>query len=110
MKAMLCALTLLGFNKDADEIKIKWEELLTISGAKATPEYRRCFPDSLILVIAEEAVAGVKSIGCCVAGPSNGTPLYTLLNDAWAQFWRDPVRYIAWEREAVKKIRGFALK
>jgi hypothetical protein len=110
MKAMLYALTMLGFKDEANDIKVKWEELLTISGAKATPEYRRCFPDSLIQRIAEEAVAGVNSIGCCVAGPNTGTPIYTLLNEAWKEFWRDPVRYIAWEREAVKGIRGLTMK
>ena len=110
MNTMLHALNLLGFNKEADEIKVKWKELLVISGAKATPEYRRCFPNQLIQKIAEEAVAGVKSIGCCVAGPTTGTPVYKYLNEAWTQFWRDPVRYIAWEQQAVKEIRKLTLK
>ena len=106
MKAMLYALTMLGFTKDADEIKAKWEDLITISVGKATPEYRRCFPDNLIQQITKEAVAGVTSIGCCVAKPQNTTSIYRLLNDSWVEFWRDPVGYIAWEREAVKKMRN----
>lgn len=110
MKTMLYALSMLGFNNEADTIKAKWEELITISGAKATPEYRRCYPDSLIRQIANEAVVGVTNIGCCVAEPKNTTSIYCLLNDAWTEFWRDPYKYISWEREAVMKIRGLSLR
>lgn len=110
MKAMLSGLNLLGFTKEAKEIEAKWVELLSISGAKPIPEYGRCFPDAIIQKIAEEAVAGVKSIGCCVAEPNNRSPIYDLLNEAWFEFWRDPLKYIAWEQDKVKKIRDLAIK
>lgn len=110
MKAMLNALVKLGFTDEAKNIELRWGNLLAMSGAKPSPEYRRCFPDALIRQISEVAVMGVKSIGCCVANPNNGTPVYKLLNEAWIEFWRDPNGYITWEQEEVKKLRSLVSK
>ena len=85
---MLNALVKLGFMDDAKEIKLRWKNLLAISGAKPTPEYRRCFPDTLIQQISEVAITGAFNIGCCVAGPNTSTLVYKLLNEAWIEFWR----------------------
>jgi hypothetical protein len=106
MKTILYALRKLGFEDEAKAIKMKWDELIVISGAKAEPEYKRCYPDSLLQQIAEIAVTGVGSLGCRVAEPKTNTPVYSLLNEAWVEFWKDAKQYIAWERSAVQDLRN----
>lgn len=106
MKAMLYALRQLGYTDEADTISTKWNDLITISGAKAEAEYRRCFPDYLLQEIAITAVRGVKDIGCLVANPSLSVPVYDILNKAWVEFFKDPMQYTNWERVAVHQLRN----
>jgi hypothetical protein len=106
MKTMLCGLRLLGYTQEADVIQTKWEELINISGAKPGPEYRRCFPQQMLQQIAEMAIQGVDDIGCKVASPKCTTTIYAALNEAWSQFWVDPMNYITWERQAVESLRS----
>lgn len=61
----------------------------------------RCFPDRLLDTICDEALAGVRAIGCRIAGPTTADPVYRLLNAAWVAFWRDPAGYAGWESKAV---------
>lgn len=105
MKAMLCALRQLGYTDEADQISAKWDDLITISGAKAEAEYRRCFPEHLLQEIATTAVQGVKDIGCLVASPTLSAPVYDILNEAWTEFFKDPMKYTNWERAAVQRLR-----
>lgn len=109
MKVMLYGLELLGFTHEVPAIQAKWDELITISGARPEPEYRRCFPDSILRQIAENAITGVNGIGCQVATPQTKTPVYSLLNEAWTKFWDDPLQYITWEREAVRHLRSLPI-
>lgn len=110
MKAMLFALQILGFLDEANAIKLKWDELITISGSKPEPEYKRCYPESLLRQIAEVAVTGVNGIGCKVAELRTDTPVYSLLNQAWTEFWKDSKEYIDWERKAVKELRSLPFR
>jgi hypothetical protein len=110
MKAMLFALQILGFVDEARAIRLKWDELITISGSKPDPEYKRCYPESLLQQIAEVAVAGVKGIGCQVAELKTDTVVYSLLNQAWTEFWKDSKEYIAWERKAVYELRSLPFR
>lgn len=105
MKTMLYALRQLGYTDEADQISANWDELVAISGAKAQAEYRRCFPEHLLREIATTAVQGVKDIGCLVANPTLSAPVYNILNEAWVEFFKDPMRYTDWERTAVQRLR-----
>lgn len=105
MKAMLHGLRHLGFPQEADRIQAKWDELIAISGTHPEPEYRRCFPESILQSLTDAALAGVKAIGCQVACPQTQTLVYLLLNEAWIKFWEDPLDYINWERKAIQQLR-----
>lgn len=109
MKAMLYALRQLGYTNETDMISAKWNELITISGAKADAEYRRCFPEHLLQTIAATAVQGVQDIGCLVANPTLSAPVYNILNEAWAEFFNNPMQYTTWERTAVRRLRDLSI-
>lgn len=109
LKAMLFALRQLGFTDEADQISGKWDELIAISGAKAEAEYRRCFPDHLLQEIATAAVQGVRDIGCLAVSPTFSAPVYNILNEAWAEFLRNPIQYPNWERTAVQGLRALPM-
>jgi hypothetical protein len=110
MSALLYGLTLTGFGKEAAEIEGRWNELITAAKAAPDPDYRRCFPDSIIKSMAEKALAGVRGIKCRVAEPVISSPVHDILNQAWGEFWRDPARYASWEKNAVEELRKVCIK
>jgi hypothetical protein len=101
MTAILKGLARIGFSTEAGRVRELWDEFTVVCGATREPEFARCFPDRLIDGICDEALAGVRAIGCRVAGPTTSDPVYRLLNAAWDEFWRDPAGYGAWEQKAV---------
>lgn len=106
MKVMLYGLAKAGFSDESRDIQNQWDELVAVSGCTPEPEYHRCFPDDILRSIASSAFEGVSAMGCRIAGPQTGTPVYHLLNDAWAQFWTNPAAYPEWERAAISHLRS----
>jgi hypothetical protein len=101
MRAVLQALELAGFGREASSISFRWHELLAQTGARPEPEYHRCYPDRLISAIVRLAYTGTSAIGCRLATPSTTGEVHSLLNTAWSEFWRDPAGYVAWEENAI---------
>ena len=102
MQAMLGALNQLGFTAEASVIESKWSDLLKQSLAKQEPEYRRCFPKTLVASLASHALSGVRDMQCVSVTPDNVTTgVRSTLNKAWQQFWTSPQTYVEWERAAV---------
>lgn len=104
MRAMLMGLKRVGFDAEVHDLTRQWEELDHITGFAAEPEYRRCFPDGLLSVVAEKAHDGVTAIRCRVVSPDTKDPVHYVLNQAWKEFWNDPMGYAAWEKEAVESL------
>ena len=105
MRVVLYGLELVGLSQEAEVIGKKWRKLIDIGGEKPEPEYWRCFPQHILEEFAKNALEGVSAIGCRMAGPVSDCPVYVILNQAWTEFWRDPINYAAWEQEAVKELR-----
>jgi hypothetical protein len=101
MCVMLDGLARCGFTTEVANIEQRWQEFIAVVGAQAEPEYRRCFPSSLLREICRAAWDGVNAMGCRFASPSTNDQVYTLLNTAWEEFWRDPAGYGTWEQSAV---------
>jgi hypothetical protein len=106
MTTQLHGLNLVGFSKEADEIQKRWDELISISGAHAEPEYERCFRRHLLENFAQEAHKGVIEIGCRIVTPGTSDVVHNALNDAWVDFWRDPQGYATREKSAVENLRA----
>jgi len=104
MQVMLRALSASGFSAEALTIDGRWLNLLTQAGAKPEPEYHRCYPDDLLIRIAEHARAGVEAIGCRLATPTTSDPIHSALNAAWEEFWRSPEEFVDWERKIVEQL------
>ena len=101
MTVILKALARCGFTAEVGRVEGRWQEYVALLRSKAEPEYRRCFPDQLLEEVCRAAGEGVAGLGCRVASPASGGEVYTLLNRAWDEFWRDPAGYGAWEQGAV---------
>lgn len=108
MEAMLMALNLLKFEKQASDIKEKWNSLAKSIGAEQTPMYRRACPSQLIQQAVVYSLDGVKAIGCHVVTESTTGMVHDLLNTAWQQFWAAPNRYPAWERQTIDTLKQLA--
>jgi hypothetical protein len=106
MKAILCALKLIGFADEAKKIEQHWDELTSVLGFKPHSEYYRCYPDHIITLLAQHSLAGVQAIGCTVVSPNTTDGVSRLLNDAWQQFWKAPNSYSAWEQKVVNSLRS----
>jgi hypothetical protein len=104
MTALLLALERLGFKDDRTAIERRWGEFLKLSGSEMSPEYRRCFPDSLMSQLEHLAFEGTLALGCDVAGPEMKGQGRLLLNEAWRVFWQAPGGYVDWELRAVAKL------
>lgn len=101
MTIVLKALARCGFANEVTRIQGRWEDFVRLLGCQAEPEYRRCFPNQLLDDICNAAHDGVVAMGCRIASPSCRDEVYTMLNQAWIEFWRDPAGYGAWEQQAV---------
>ncbi len=106
MAALLHALRLINHDKAADAIQSRWAEFLTAIAAQPSPEFRRCFPESLIRSFAQAALEGTESIGCKIVQPTitDGDPIRSLLNEAWQHFWSSPATYAEWEQSAIQRL------
>lgn len=93
-----------GWNSDANAIEREWQAMLNLGGFEATAEYRRCFPGDLLQDIARGAVQATNAIGCAAASPNGRAAIGTLLNEAWRQFWADPMDYGRWQEQAKQRL------
>jgi hypothetical protein len=106
MQVLLLALIKMGFSREANLIEGKWKDLLVVSGAKIEPEYSRCFPPHILKQIVESAFEGFSGMECRIAQKSTNDPVYTVLNQAWREFWSHPAGYAAWEKQAREHLRN----
>lgn len=105
MQAMLRALEEIGFAKEAQTIRQRWDELVAVSGFKPQPEYYRCYPHHIIEFLIQRSLAGTRTIGCTVVEPEATGTMFKLLNGAWSQFWKEPQTYSVLERQMVDSLR-----
>lgn len=105
MEVLLKGLRLSGFSREAGEIRRQWEQLIAANGSRKDPDYVACYPDSLLAVVAREALQGVEGMGCVVVRPGNEGKVSSVLNQAWDEFWLNPMAYSEWEHEAQRRLR-----
>jgi len=105
MQVMLKGLSLIDRKNDADCIASRWHELLNTLEAKATPEYRKACPETLLEQAAIHALEGTKKIGCRLAEKNVADKIHCLLNEAWEQFWANPLEYQKWETSKIDEIK-----
>jgi hypothetical protein len=107
MTAIVSTLRKLGYEQDTVAIQARWAELVA-RGAhpQCPPEYHRCYPAQLIESCVTEAFLATKEIDCRLATPEAAGPVRATLNQAWVEMWREPIRYLDWEREAVARLHA----
>lgn len=108
MRILLEGLNLLGFEKDAEQIKAEWEKVKSFWG-NPTTEYEYAYPDSLLKEIAQTFLSGIKNSKFKIVDDEflrqNGS-IRTLLNGAWINFWNMPSEeFRNWEKEQIKILK-----
>jgi hypothetical protein len=96
MRVILEALRRSGFQKEAMEIKGRWQEALRLTTDTPPPDYIHCYPDALIGFIVEKSAEGVTDMECRLARPETADPVHLMPNEAWRNFWTDPAAYHRW--------------
>ncbi len=102
MMIMLHALHLIGFQDMAQQIQQKWSEFLNHISVSPEPEYYRCYQTDLMEKLAEYALEAVKQIQSRIATPTTQDSIHTLLNQAWEEFWQNPLTYVNWEKKKIE--------
>ena len=103
---MLYGLGILGYPEEATKIRLHWDSLTSILPSPHQPEYCRCFPDHLLLKIAQEAFDGYRAMGCAYASEERPSILRSKFTEAWNRFWMEPKTYAFWESSAVRALKN----
>ena len=106
MQAMLDALCLTGFDREAGEIETRWQELNRLLGVRPEDEYNRCFPKHIFELLLEKSLRGIKAMNCRIATPATDDAVHKTLNDAWRFFWANPVGYAREEKKLVDNLKA----
>ncbi|MGN6640000.1 MAG: hypothetical protein ACTHJ8_13915 [Mucilaginibacter sp.] len=101
MRAIFYGLELIGFAKEAVEVKTKWDEFKDIIGQKMPQDFPIALPDQLLKKAAEFCLTGTQQIGCEIAQATAPGKVNKLLNESWKQFWVNPENFYEWERQTV---------
>lgn len=108
MEALLSALQQLGYSSAANEIALRWTELLNINGAKIDGDYRKACPEHLLASSVKHALKGVEGIRADMKADSGGETVRHVLNEAWRTFWLSPSEYLENEAELSLRLRAVA--
>jgi len=105
MNCMFQALELMGYKKEKDEIRGKWNKFIDLFNYQKRAEYSMAVPEILIESASVFAFEGVKQLGCNIATFNDNDIIKPLLNDAWKVFWSDPNSFVSWEISSVEKLK-----
>ena len=109
MRMLFVGLELLGFEKDLEQIKTRWEKVKEFWGPPP-PDYIYAYPDSLFMEIAKIFLDGIKKSGFSIANQdslkNDNDNVRCLLNDAWKNFWQLPSEeFRIWEKEQINLLQ-----
>lgn len=105
MRVALTMLATAGFDEDMKQIEKAWHDFIERMDYRPTAEYRHCYPDALLSNIVPSAKGGIEGTGMVRAKSDSLTPIVSLLNSAWQEFWRAPKNYPTWEAEQINILR-----
>lgn len=106
MRISLQLLKLMDFEVQAAHIEKAWQTYIELMGYSPSPEYRQCYPETLLSAIVSAAQVGIEGIGVVTAKPDSLQPIVRLLNDAWQEFWRAPEEFQTWEEGQMENLRA----
>lgn len=105
-EVMITALRASGFSADADQIAVRWFELLQLTGETASDEFPLCYPSPTLVWMADLARIAYLKMGCHCVTPTSQTSVQATLGQAWAEFWKDSASYVPWEVASAAKLFG----
>ncbi len=106
MCAVLMMLSRIGFDAEMRQIKKAWRDFVEVMGYDPAPEYQQCYPENLLSEIVSTAQEGIEGTGVVTTKPGVLTPIVSLLNSAWQEFWRAPEGYQVWEATKFQRLRA----
>jgi hypothetical protein len=111
MRILLIGLRKLGFNKEADEIQSQWEKMPFIDNIEPVNEYQYAYPEKLMNDVADILLRGLRASNFSIVSPTmiaglKPNSIVKLLNDAWKEFWINPLLFREWEQDSIKKLRA----
>ena len=109
MRMLFAALELLGFEKDLEQIKTRWEKVKEFWGPPSL-DYQYAYPDSLFMEVAKIFLDGIKKSGFSIANQESlkhgKDNVGYLLNDAWKNFWQLPSEeFRVWEKGQINLLQ-----
>ena len=106
MRTALMMLKKIGFEAEVKSIEKTWRGFIKVMGYTPSPEYHQCYPENLFFKIVSMVEEGIKETSVVVARPGALTPIVSLLNTAWKEFWGAPANYTVWEADQLETLRA----
>lgn len=111
MNMLIIGLKLLKFNKQPDDVLLKWQGMPYVSSSQPPSEYQYAYPKDLMEKISSLLLKGLKETNIPIIHPNKlnsleNNDIRKLLNDAWNKFWEDPTKYRSWEEKEISKLKA----
>ncbi len=107
MRAIFYLLDKMGHAKELAEIKSSWDDFLNAAGNAPPPNYSFVFPQQFLEELADNVLAGCKSIDLNSYAEQqglHGNSVSRILNDAWEKLFNDPAGFREWEKQQIAAI------
>lgn len=111
MRLLLEGMKLIGFDKEATEIKTRWDEVTGFWG-QPSALYQYAYPNALLREISVILLDGIRKSGFSIASRVNHKDvnqgeIRSLLNEAWTKYWNSPYStFRQWEEGQIKDLRN----
>jgi hypothetical protein len=105
LEGIAAVLELLVDAKGAATVRQLWAEYMDISQEQEPPDYRICYPDSLIQELAREVVRGCQALGIRTYQSASNEEVVQHMIRAWEEFQQAPSDYATYEEQLVERLK-----
>ena len=111
MNMLLIGIRKVGFKEDAERILAQWKKMPFVENILPANEYVYAYSEELMDLMAGIILKGLRASSFSIVSPEtiknlNPNSIVRLLNDAWNEFWKDPLNFGEWEQKCVDRLRS----
>lgn len=106
MRGILSVLRQVGSEQWENEVRLLWEQYLSILGEDEPQDYALCYPPHLIERLAANVVTGCEGVGLnkFTDREDSSQGIVSLIDEGWKLFLQNPQVYNAWQRKALAAV------
>jgi hypothetical protein len=111
MKMLIMGLRKLGFENEASNLLLKWNNLPFIANMEPETEYQYAYPTDLMEKVSNLFLEGLRRSNFSIVSPEklenlDQSSIIKLLNEAWKVFWNNPLTFRDWEEKTIERLKN----